>query len=63
MHWHRDVVDTEPSNGNVWKMLLGAVNEWFDDDASKTHLGAHSPLRPVSVTVNGAANHQYRASS
>ncbi|KAF2764907.1 kinase-like protein [Teratosphaeria nubilosa] len=28
-----DIVDHEPSNGNVWKMLLGAINSWFDDDA------------------------------
>src|SRR3954468_24893223 len=26
----RDIVDTEPfENGNVWKMLLGAVFDWF----------------------------------
>ena len=29
---HRDIVDTEPYDGNVWKMLLGAINKWFDDD-------------------------------
>ena len=28
-----DIVDTEPANGNVWKMLLGAVNTWYDCDA------------------------------
>ena len=28
----RDVVDTTSADGNVWKMLLGAVNDWFDDD-------------------------------
>lgn len=29
----RDHVDTEPFlKGNLWKMLLGAVNAWFDDD-------------------------------
>ena len=27
-----DIVDTEPANGNVWKMLLGAINHWFDGD-------------------------------
>ncbi|PVH88884.1 hypothetical protein DL98DRAFT_565731 [Cadophora sp. DSE1049] len=26
-----DIVDTEPSNGNVWKMLLGAIDPYFDD--------------------------------
>jgi hypothetical protein len=25
-----DIVDTEPWNGNVWKMLLGAINDSFD---------------------------------
>ena len=28
----RDIVDTEPYDGNVWKMLLGPINDWFDDD-------------------------------
>jgi hypothetical protein len=28
----RDFVDTERSDGNVFKMLLGAVNSLFDDD-------------------------------
>jgi len=27
-----DLVDTEPSTGNILKMLLGAINEKFDDD-------------------------------
>ncbi|KAK6437371.1 hypothetical protein LTR95_006430 [Oleoguttula sp. CCFEE 5521] len=28
-----DIVDTEPvEGGNIWKMLLGAINENFDDD-------------------------------
>ena len=26
------MIDTTPANGNVWKMLLGAVNDTFDDD-------------------------------
>ena len=30
---HRDLIDTTPSNGNVWKMLLGPVNDTFDDDS------------------------------
>ena len=25
-------MDTEGSNGNVWKMLVGATNKWFDGD-------------------------------
>lgn len=29
----RDIVDTEPfQGGNLLKMLLGAMSEWFDDD-------------------------------
>lgn len=31
---HRDVIDTTPANGNVWKMLLGPVNDTYDDDPS-----------------------------
>jgi len=27
-----DIVDTEPFHGDIMKMLLGAVNPWFDDD-------------------------------
>ena len=29
---YRDVIDTTPADGNVWKMLLGPINDWFDDD-------------------------------
>ena len=28
----RDIVDTEPADGNVLKMLLGVIMELFDDD-------------------------------
>lgn len=44
----RDIVDTEPSNGNVWKMLLGAINKWFDDDEEKK---AISPVQAGSPTT------------
>jgi hypothetical protein len=27
---HRDIVDTEPATGNVWKMLLGNFVDEFD---------------------------------
>jgi hypothetical protein len=27
----RDIVDTEPANGNVWKMFLGSINRYFDE--------------------------------
>lgn len=26
-----DIVDTEPSTGNVWKMFLGAIDHFFDE--------------------------------
>ncbi|KAL9082442.1 MAG: hypothetical protein Q9165_008894 [Trypethelium subeluteriae] len=26
----RDIIDTEHSTGNFWKMLLGSINRWFD---------------------------------
>lgn len=33
----RDLVDTEPFfEGNIWKMLLGGTNKWFDSDNAKT---------------------------
>ncbi|KAM0797870.1 hypothetical protein BDR22DRAFT_428266 [Usnea florida] len=38
-----DIVDTEPSNGNVWKMLLGAINNWFDDDVNASSSPVASP--------------------
>ncbi|RDW85934.1 hypothetical protein BP5796_04259 [Coleophoma crateriformis] len=28
----RDIIDHEPSTGNIWKMLFGATDPWFDDD-------------------------------
>ena len=30
----RDTVDVERFDGNVWKMILGSVNPWFDNDES-----------------------------
>ena len=29
---HRDIVDTTPWDGNIWKQLLGAISSWYDDD-------------------------------
>jgi hypothetical protein len=29
---NRDIVDTTPSTGNVWKMLLGGINATYDGD-------------------------------
>ncbi|KAJ9603081.1 hypothetical protein H2200_012376 [Cladophialophora chaetospira] len=28
----RDICDTTPANGNVWKMLLGSINSYWDGD-------------------------------
>ncbi|KAL9027582.1 MAG: hypothetical protein Q9196_003915 [Gyalolechia fulgens] len=30
-----DIVDTTPATDNVWKMLLGPLNSWFDDDRKR----------------------------
>ncbi|KAL8691019.1 MAG: hypothetical protein Q9218_003673 [Villophora microphyllina] len=38
-----DVIDTTPADGNVWKMLLGAVNDWFDDDHKRPSSGRNHP--------------------
>ena len=43
---YRDIVDTEPSTGSVWKMLFGAINEWFDGDVP----GSSSPTSPMIST-------------
>ncbi|KAL9131378.1 MAG: hypothetical protein Q9175_006779 [Cornicularia normoerica] len=48
-----DIVDTEPSNGNVWKMLLGAVNDWFDDDdVSASSSAVASPVFDTTPGMN-----------
>lgn len=31
-HLARDICDTTPSDGNVWKMLLGSINDEWDGD-------------------------------
>jgi hypothetical protein len=31
----RDICDTTPADGNVWKMLLGSINDYWDDDKPK----------------------------
>ncbi|KAL8706255.1 MAG: hypothetical protein Q9201_000692 [Fulgogasparrea decipioides] len=30
-----DVIDTTSADGNVWKMLFGPVNDWFDGDRKR----------------------------
>lgn len=27
---YSDIVDHEPSDGNIWKMLLGSTNDYYD---------------------------------
>jgi hypothetical protein len=70
---NRDIVDTEPSNGNIYKMLLGSVVDvWdakndeetvedddFDDDLSPT--GFRSLGYPIrSKPSNSTQNEQSR---
>ena len=44
----RDIVDTEPADGNILKMLLGAINKWFDGDKDQ-----RSPTRGSTMYLNG----------
>ncbi len=53
----RDIIDTEPSNGDVWKMLLGAINTWFDDTVDDGGI----PSRPDRIATNGEGSHGQRA--
>ena len=48
----RDIVDTEPSNGNVWKMLLGAINPTFDNDSNIQSVPSTSSLNDTIGTKN-----------
>lgn len=34
----RDIVDTEDANGNVWKMLLGSFDDYWDGDSEENLL-------------------------
>jgi hypothetical protein len=43
----RDIVDTTPWNGNVWKMLLGAINDTYD-------LQDEEPKRYSTITQDSA---------
>ncbi|KAK6433898.1 hypothetical protein LTR95_009923 [Oleoguttula sp. CCFEE 5521] len=51
----RDIVDTEPvEGGNIWKMLLGAINERFDDDGDD--YGEPSSQKPSASTTPASGN-------
>ena len=60
-----DIVDTEPAGGNVWKMLLGPINETFDDDpedlvsphstvnmGSSPNMGTHTTSSPSPADID-----------
>lgn len=36
-----DIVDHTYWNGNVWKMLLGPINDWYDDDPPEAAASGH----------------------
>ena len=39
----RDIIDHEQSNGNVWKMLFGSTDPWFDGgNASQAAIASNS---------------------
>ncbi|OCL06940.1 hypothetical protein AOQ84DRAFT_67856, partial [Glonium stellatum] len=52
-NFEMDIVDTEPfTGGNVWKMLLGAINPWFDGSDLPTAPGSESAtLEDPSLAV------------
>ena len=52
----RDIVDTEPSNGNIWKMLLGSINKWLDSDANTTSNGTDFPGVSLQGLYEGLKN-------
>ncbi|KAK3667545.1 hypothetical protein LTR22_001723 [Elasticomyces elasticus] len=47
-----DIVDTEPANGNVWKMLRGAIDDIFDDDVAPTKHHQSSSDGQSSLAAN-----------
>lgn len=49
-----DIVDNEPSNGNVWKMLLGSISEHWDNDNS-LHKDSSVSQKP-GHSMNGHAS-------
>ncbi|KAH0539072.1 hypothetical protein FGG08_004370 [Glutinoglossum americanum] len=58
----RDIIDTEPfSGGNVWKMFLGPIDPWFDDDKKrKTRRAGDSYSAPNTTgVVNGTGMNRY----
>lgn len=54
----RDIVDHEPANANVWKMLLGSINDTFDSDPRPTALSPTSS--PESAQLGGSRGLSHR---
>jgi len=51
-----DIVDCEPyhAKGNVWKMLMGSINRWADDDEDVNN---HDELALNNTTVSTLVSH------
>jgi hypothetical protein len=55
-----DIVDTTPSNGNVWKMLLGAIDPAFDEAENAAVASSSPPLAgPFSAPGLGLSPVRY----
>ncbi|KAK3649115.1 hypothetical protein LTR22_013085 [Elasticomyces elasticus] len=50
LDWGLDIVDTESSQGNIWKMLLGAIDEAFDDYEDEVEDVSTEPHQDLSST-------------
>lgn len=48
--WERDIVDTELSTGNVYKMLLGSIYKIFDNGQIHS-IGRSTAFHPT-ITKN-----------
>jgi hypothetical protein len=40
---NRDIIDHEPATGNVWKMLFGSTDPWFDGNKATSSSSASNP--------------------
>jgi hypothetical protein len=46
-------VDAEPADGDVWKMLLGAVNKTFDGDENESNISGYTQQCRMDMTQTG----------
>ena len=53
----RDVIDAEPWNGNIWKMLHGAINPWFDADEVDSTTASNRLSSGVVSAISDAIPH------